>query len=165
MNVHRVGRPSPALAVAVIALFVALAGTAGAVGTAVVPLAKRALSADKAKTALVADNAKKIGGQTAQKLAQQASAQAAQMPGPASSAGGIVSVRTQSIGQLAPNQGRPVSISCDAGAKVLGGGFSSDGPVYNFDSYPSGDATWSMYLANPDDSTGHAVTLYATCIK
>ena len=42
--------PSPALVIAVLALFVALSGTAVAAG--IVPLAKRAL---------VADNAKKLG--------------------------------------------------------------------------------------------------------
>ena len=42
-------RPSPALVIAVLALFVSLSGTAVAAG--VVPLAKRALSADKAKQA------------------------------------------------------------------------------------------------------------------
>ena len=51
-------RPSPALVVAVLALFVSLSGTAVAAG--VVPLAKRALSAD---------NAKKLEGQTAAAIA------------------------------------------------------------------------------------------------
>ena len=52
---------SPAFVVAMIALFVALGGTAGAVVTATVPLAKRALVADKAKvanTAKIANRAK-----------------------------------------------------------------------------------------------------------
>jgi collagen triple helix repeat protein len=48
--------PSPALVVAVVALFFSLAG--GAIGAAVVPLAKHALTAD------VANNAKKLGGKT-----------------------------------------------------------------------------------------------------
>ena len=52
-------RSSPALVVAMAALFVALGGTAGAVVTAAVPLAKRAL---------VADNAKKLNGVTASQL-------------------------------------------------------------------------------------------------
>ena len=47
-------RLSPAFVVAMIALFVALGGTAGAVVTAAVPLAKRALVADKAKVATTA---------------------------------------------------------------------------------------------------------------
>jgi hypothetical protein len=48
--------PSPALVVAVAALFFSLAG--GAIGAAVVPFAKHALTAD------VANNAKKLGGKT-----------------------------------------------------------------------------------------------------
>jgi hypothetical protein len=48
--------PSPALVVALVALFFSLAG--GAIGAAVVPLAKHALTAD------VANNAKKLGGKT-----------------------------------------------------------------------------------------------------
>jgi len=50
--------PSPALVIAVLALFVALSGTAVAAG--VVPLAKRAL---------VADNAKKLNGLSAGAIA------------------------------------------------------------------------------------------------
>jgi hypothetical protein len=49
--------------IALLALFGALSGTAVAAG--VVPLAKRALSADKAK---VADNARKLGGKTPAQL-------------------------------------------------------------------------------------------------
>jgi hypothetical protein len=70
-------RPSPALVVATVALFVALGGTAGAVVTAAVPLAKRAL---------VADNAKKVGGLTAVQLgsaAAQAGAKVALSESPA----------------------------------------------------------------------------------
>jgi hypothetical protein len=51
-------RVSPALVVAMIALFVALCGSAGAVVTATVPLAKRALVADRAKVANTAKTAK-----------------------------------------------------------------------------------------------------------
>ena len=56
-------RPSPALVVAMVALFVALGGTAGAVVTAAVPLAKREL---------VSDNAKKLNGFTANQVASAA---------------------------------------------------------------------------------------------
>ena len=67
--------------VALLALFVSLSGTAVAAG--VVPLAKRALTADRAK---VADNAKKLDGPATAALLQKA----AQTPGPASSASGLV---------------------------------------------------------------------------
>jgi hypothetical protein len=69
MDGGRIRRQSPALVVAMLALLVALGGTAGAVVTAAVPLAKRALSADRAKVALVAENAKKVDGQTVSQIA------------------------------------------------------------------------------------------------
>jgi hypothetical protein len=59
MNTNRIRRPSPALAIATIALFVAFGGTASAVATAVVPLAKRALTAN---------NAQKLEGLTANQI-------------------------------------------------------------------------------------------------
>lgn len=77
---------SPALVVALVALFVSLGGTA--VAAAVVPLAKRALMADRAKQADVATNARRLGGKTAAQIAAQSrgarGAQGAQGPaGPA----------------------------------------------------------------------------------
>lgn len=58
---------SPALVVALIALFASLGGTAVAAG--IVPLAKRALTADNAKQA---DNARRLGGKTVAQIAAQA---------------------------------------------------------------------------------------------
>ncbi len=152
----RVHRPGATMVVALLALFVALGGVATA--AAVVPLAKRAL---------VADNAKKLGGKTLPQLtAATASAIAAgaALPSPASSAAGLAVVKTASGGQLAANDGRDFSIACDAGQKIFSGGFSSDGSVFNFDSYPQSDTTWVLYLANGGSTTAN-VTLYATCIK
>ncbi|MDP9262060.1 MAG: hypothetical protein M3O89_08830, partial [Actinomycetota bacterium] len=64
-------RPSPALVVAVAALFAALSG--GAVAAGIVPVAKHAFTAD---SATVAVNARHLGGKTAAQLA-------ASMRGPA----------------------------------------------------------------------------------
>jgi hypothetical protein len=152
-------RPSPALAVATVALFVALGGTAGAVVTAAVPLAKRAL---------VADNAKKLGGMTSAQIAAQG-AKAAVTLSPAgareaSSAAGVVSLKTSSA-SLPANGGSEFTISCDAGQRVAGGGFSSDGAVFNLDSYPASDSSWRLFLANGSETSGASVTLYATCIR
>jgi hypothetical protein len=148
-------RFSPAFVVAMIALFVALGGTAGAVATQAVPLAKRALTAD---------NAKKLGGQTSAQIISQAS-KAAQAPGPASTASGLVTTVTQSVGTFAPGMEAAVSVVCGAGKKVLGGGFSSDGAVFSFDSHPANDTTWRMYLVNGDEAQPAAnVTVYAICI-
>jgi len=112
---QRFRQPTPSFVVAVVALFFALGGTAGAITAAAVPLAKRAL---------VADNAKKLEGKTSAQLlaasAKQASA-AAQQPGPASSAAGLVTIKTASW-TLAPNQGGEFTVTCDAGQKAIAGG-------------------------------------------
>lgn len=145
-------RPSPALVVALLALFISLSGTAVAAG--VVPLAKRALSADKAK---VADNAKKLEGQAAAALLQKA----AQMPGPASTAAGLISIK-QATDSIAPKSGREVVIGCDGGKKVVSGGYASDSAI-GFDSRPISDSAWGLYLLNPGDGNAN-VTLYAVCM-
>jgi len=158
MNVRRMKRPSPAFVVAMVALFVALGGTAGAVVTQAVPLAKRAL---------VADNAKKVGGQSSAQIVSQAAKaaqQAALAPGPASTAAGLVIVKTQAVGQIAPEQFRDASLACDSGQKVIGGGLSSDGAVVLLDSFPSNDTTWSASGINFGGGPAN-VTIWATCLK
>jgi hypothetical protein len=138
--------PSPAFVLALVALFVALSSTA--VAASVVPLARRALQAD---------NARKLGGKTA--------AQVAALPGPATSAGGLVAIETASF-SLAAGAGSEVIVACDGGQRAVGWGFDSDGPVFNFDTRPMGNgAAWAMFLANPDDSAGHSGTAYAICLR
>jgi hypothetical protein len=157
MNVFK-KRPSVAFVVAMLALFVALGGTAGAVVTAAVPLAKRAL---------VADNAKKVNGLTAVQIAAAGARAGAALAAknPPTSAAALVTRKT-STATIAAGGGQAYTIACDAGQKVLGGGFSSDGPlVVAVASGPTDDATWSLGLLNLDDSAGHNITLYATCIK
>jgi hypothetical protein len=99
-------------------------------------------------------------------LPRRAVAQASQAPGPASTAAGLVTVKTQSLGTWAPQQNGEVTISCDAGQKVLGGGFASDGSVFDLDSHPANDTTWRLYLVNGSDSQpANNVTLFATCLR
>jgi hypothetical protein len=159
VNALRSKRPSAALVVAMIALFVALGGTASAVVSAAVPLAKRAL---------VADNAKKLGGQTSAQISAKAASaavsQASQVPGPASTAAGLVTIKTAS-GQVPAGGGQGFTISCDAGQKVMGGGFTSSEIVLGLDSYPSNDTTWSLFLGNLNDGAAANVSVYATCLK
>jgi hypothetical protein len=157
--------PSPAMAVALAALFVGLSGTAVAAG--VPALAKRAL---------VADNAKKLGGQTSAQLlatantaakqaAQSAASAAASQPGPASTAAGLTVIKTQSGGAMPPgNSLRQLEVACDAGQKVVGGGMSSDGVIVTFDSYPKSDASWEVVVGNLGGGTAN-VTVYAICLK
>ena len=163
MHIDRTRRLSPALLIAMIALFVALGGTAGAVVTATVPLAKRAL---------MADNAKKLGGQTPAQLtaqaAQRALAQASEAAGPASTAAGIVTIKTQSFGSIPDDRSvHPFRITCDAGQKVLSGGlYSSNNVISAYDSYPADASTWEFSIShNGSDPTPANVSVYAVCIK
>jgi hypothetical protein len=159
MDGPMIKRPSPALVIAMIALFVALGGTAGAVVTAAVPLAKRALTAD---------NSKKLNGFTANQIASAAvRASLQESPAgarPASSVVGLMAIKTASTTIAASGEG-DFTIACDSGQKVAGGGFSSDGAVFNLDSFPANDSTWRIYLVNGSTSTAANVTLYATCLR
>jgi hypothetical protein len=146
-------RPSAALVVAMIALFVALGGTAGAVVTAAVPLAKRAL---------VADNAKKLSGQTASQLVSQAAA----APGPASTAASLVSVKTAPFALSANGQGS-FTATCDAGQKAIAGGYANPvGTAFSVDTGPTSDGTgWSIYLLEGTGSGVAAGLIQAICLK
>jgi hypothetical protein len=158
---EKMRKPGPSLVIATAALFVALGGTAGAVVDAAVPLAKRAL---------VADNAKKLGGKNEAAIVSEAVAQAvpqavdqaAERPGPASTAAGLVATKTASNSIGARAQGE-FTASCDSGKKVIGGGYSTDGNVLGFDSRPTNETTWSVYLLNGGSSSA-SVTIYAICI-
>ena len=134
--------PRPAMVVACIALLVSLGGTA----VAATPTVKRAL---------FANNAGKLQGKTA--------AQIAALPGPASSAAGLLVTKSQSD-SLAPQAEREITISCDAGKKIVSAGFSATGPVIAFDTRPTSDTSWAFYLANLSNSQGSSVTLNAICM-
>ena len=161
MNGLKRRRPSPALVVAMVALFVALGGTAGAVVNAAVPLAKRAL---------VADNAKKVGGLTATQLgtaAAQAGAElSAKVPGPASTASALVTIKTAPW-SLGGGQGNDFAAACDAGQKVVAGGYDNpSGDALALDTRPGPDGTsWRVFLVNISDTAGASGTVYAICLK
>lgn len=157
---RRLRLPSPALVVACLALVVALSGTAVAAG--IVANARHAHRADVATRAL---NADKVGGKTPVQIAAAGAQAGAQLPGPASTAADLVTVKTQTGAQLAAQHDQTFVISCDGGAKIMGAGFSSDGPVINVNSYPTSDTTWTLDLANVDNAAAHSVSLYATCLK
>jgi hypothetical protein len=158
--------PSPAMTVALVALLVALSGTALAAG--VVPLAKRAL---------VADNAKKLGGKSAAQIASlpgpattlngKTADDIASAPGPASTITGTIVVKKQSV-TLETFQTIDTSVACDAGQKAIGGGFEAPdaaGSVFAFDTRPSADGTaWKLRLGSALDAdvTGD---VYAICVK
>ena len=74
-----------------------------------------------------------------------------------------VTVHTQSY-SLAANGQQLFTVSCAAGQKAVGGGFDSNGGVFNFDTKPTGlDDGWSIDLANPDPVTDSG-TVYAICL-
>src|SRR5262245_1742893 len=155
---QRFRHPTPSFVVAVVALFFALGGTAGALTTAAVPLAKRAL---------VADNAMKLGGKSAAALAKHAARQAAALPGPASSAAGLVSIKSGTW-SLAPGQGLEFTVTCDAGQKAVAGGWEDpNGWAHEWDNRPSPDGgSWRIYVGNSSNAPGQqSGSLYAICIK
>lgn len=133
--------PSPAIVIACLALLISMSGTA----IAATPVVKRAL---------FANNAGKLQGKTA--------AQVAALPGPASSAAGLFSTKT-AADSLAPESGREFTIGCDAGKKVVSGGYSTSALVFGFDSRPTSETTWGMYLLNADDAAA-SINLYAVCV-
>lgn len=157
----RIRKPGPAMVVALVALTVALSGSAVAAG--IVPLAKRALSADNAKHALVADSARKLGTQTAAQIA----AQAAQAPGPASTAAGLVVVKTAGWTN-SPGQEQNDTVTCDAGQKAIGGGWADPGDwSQTYQSFPTADGTgWTRQVYTFSNAPGtQSGTLYAVCLK
>jgi hypothetical protein len=141
---HRIPRPSPALVIALIALFVALSGTAVAAG--IVAHAK------------LADNATKLQGKSAAQVAAMAAA-------PASLAGYTT---VKSAGWSLPaNQGGDFTATCDAGQKAIGGGFDNpQGGGLAIDTRPTPDGSgWRVYVLNVMDTSGSSGSVYAICLK
>jgi hypothetical protein len=151
-------RPSPALVVALLALFISLTGTAVAAG--VVPLAKRALLADRAKTAdhaKTADNATnatKLGGLTAAQVGSLA-------PPP------NVYYKTMPWTLTAGSDPQDFTVTCDAGEHVIGGGFDNpDTNALPSDTHPTADGTgWVVNLDNLSPSSDSSGTIYAVCLR
>jgi hypothetical protein len=132
--------PSPAMVVAMLALLVALSGTAVAAG--IVPKAKVAL------------NSLKLQGKTAVQVAALA-------PAP-TTVGSLVAIKTAPW-SLAPGDVNDFTVTCDSGKKVTGGGF--EGVALAFQTRPGSDgASWKVTLANLSDSASASGTLFAACI-
>jgi hypothetical protein len=162
---RRISHLSPALAVAVLALFVALSGTAWAVENAIVPLASRALNAD---------NSKKLGGKTAAQVAAmpgpaatlggKTAVQIAATPGPASNVASLVSIKSMPW-SLNPSQQGAFTAACNAGQKATGGGFDNPaGSALTLESKPGTDgASWSVYELNISSSAPASGSVYVVC--
>ena len=96
-----------------------------------------------AKRALVTDNAMKVGGQTRAAITTAA----ARQPGPASSAAGLVTVKTAPW-SLVSDGHSDTAVMCDAGRKAIGGGYDDPGGyAYAWDTRPTGDgAGWRLHV-------------------
>lgn len=149
---RRIRLPSPAMVVALLALLVALSGTAVAAG--VVPLAKRAL---------IADNAGKLQGKTALVLEKEAAA----LPSPAVSAAGLVTVKT--VPWSVASGGMTTAIgACDAGQKVVSAGWDDPGGwAHEWDSRPVADgSSWAMIITVSNQAPGtQSGTMYLVCVR
>jgi hypothetical protein len=139
-----IGRPGAAMTVALVALFVALGGTA----VAATPIVKRAL---------LANNALKLQGRTA--------AQVAALPGPTSSVGGLVSVASAEY-RIGVGGTLLIDVPCGAGQRAIAGGVSTalGGRVSASTSYPSAAGTWTFDLVNLRTDGPAVGNAYAICI-
>lgn len=170
-------RVSPALVISMIALFVALSGTGYA--QKIVPLAKRALSADKAK---VATNALKLNNQTATQIAAipgpatdaatlngQTAAQIAATPGPTSSiAGSLFTYRTDSFELSSEGATARTDVKCQTGEKAIAGGWSIDSGLASVtkDSPQPDGLGWRFSIFAESGNDLPAVgTVFAICAK
>jgi hypothetical protein len=183
---RKLRRPSPALVVASLALFVSLTGTAVSAG--IVPLAKRARVADNAKklggktraqVVATPGPATTLGGKTAEEIAAlpgpadtlngKTADEIAATPGPASTAAGVVTERVTNY-TLGPAGEQDFASGCAAGEKVVGGGFNNanlgGAPALTLADRPSPDATtWRVFLVNLSDSDTASGQIFALCVK
>jgi hypothetical protein len=161
--------PSPAMLVALTALFFSLAGTGIAAADKAVPLAKRALFAVNSgklqgKTAGQiaaipgpATDAQTLGGKSADAIAATA--------GPASTAAPLVTYNTGAF-SLPANGEQTFAVACGAGERAISGGFTSPNAVLSGDTLPaSNGTTWQIYLINLSSSQPASGTAYAICMK
>jgi hypothetical protein len=179
-------RITPSLVLAMIALFAALSTSGYA--AQIVPLAKRALTADKAKTANTAKlaNLAKVANtarsadtaataQTAnvavdaQALGGLTAAQIAAMPGPANAlSASLFTVRTDSFELSQEGQIVGVTVNCQAGERAIAGGWAQeDGAAYVLQDSPTANSTgWRFVVWGASGNNLAAVgTIYAICAK
>ena len=172
--------PSPAMFVALMSLFVALAGTGWAQDA--VPLARRALTADTAKVATTARNAQRLQGRTAAAIAAtpgpatdartlngQTAAQIASTPGPASSLpASAITYRTQSWSVNNEDEVARDTALCQTGEKVIGGGWDqASGVVLTTRDQPLPDGSgWRVHLfAESGNDLPASGTIWAVCLR
>jgi hypothetical protein len=154
--------PSPALVISCVSLIVALSSTAVAAG--IVANARHANKADLATRAL---NSDKLQGRTAVQIAVAGAQAGAQLPGPASSAAGLVTVKA-AMWSLAPGAEGDVTVPCDSGQKAISGGWDDPGGWgKSVDSRPTPDGSaWRTYVTVGSGAPGpQSGTVYAICLE
>jgi hypothetical protein len=170
-------RMTPSLVLSIIALFAALSTTSYA--QSVVPLAKRALSADKAK---VATNALKLNGQTATQIAAtpgpgtdaatlngQTAAQIAAAPGPTSAlAGSLFTIRSIGWSVQLEDERVDARALCLPGERAVDGGYdqavglaaiAADRPI------PDGSGWFINIFAESGDTVPANGSVWVICAR
>jgi hypothetical protein len=153
-------RPSPALAVSILALAVASVGTAGAL-----PGKGKVKANDLAKNS-VKEKAIKTGAVSSRTIA--AGAVSSEKLGPV----GVVTGPTDAVHDSVAGDGIPggasSSVQCPPGSKITGGGVQTRSfsiqPVDIESSYPSGNDTWSATGSQDAGPGGGEITAYALCL-
>jgi hypothetical protein len=170
-------RMTPSLVLSIIALFAALSTTSYA--QSVVPLAKRALNANKAK---VAANALKLNNQTATQIAAtpgpgtdaatlngQTAAQIAATPGPTSSlAGSLFTVRSVPWSVQLQGEKADSRALCSVGEKAVAGGWDiANGLVAAKVDRPQTDGSGWFFqgFANSGDTLPASGSAWVVCAK
>jgi hypothetical protein len=170
----RFRRPSPALVISVIALFVALSGT-GLASTIV----KEALHAKKADRAKLATNSLKLDNQTAAQVAATpgpattlgglTADQIAGTPGPANAISGLLAVRSVGWSNSSGNQGIDWYARCQPGEKAVGGGWDEiEGNARFTYNRPTQDGTaWWVHTFTPatGDTFPASGSIWVVCSK
>jgi hypothetical protein len=173
--VHRLPRPSGAMVVACLALFVALAGTSYAtvlnvprnsVGTPNLKrnaVTARKLAPNAVRTAHVLDGTLLAADFKAGQIPQGAKGDKGDPGAPGLSGVQVVTAQKKVMNALYNAQ----SVSCPAGKRVLGGGVrtsvvnAASGPfVYN--SNPNGTTGWTAEMAS-SPAQSWTMTVYAVC--
>lgn len=170
-------RLTPSLIISMIALLVALSSTG--IAATVVPLAKRALTADRAK---VATNAQKLNGLTATQIAAmpgpatdaatlngQTAAQIAATPGPTSAlAGSLFTYRTESWSVDVKGDKTDARALCQSGEKAVGGGFDIAGGIpviLKNQPLTNGSGWWVQPYQAEEDTSPSSGTAWVVCAK
>jgi hypothetical protein len=180
-------RPTPAMAVSLTALVIAMGGTSYAVtklpsnsvGTkqlkrnavATADIKARAINSSKVKDGSLkgVDIDEASLGQVPL-AARAALADRATTVDLAALAGGldrvVYRVATVTVAPASPTESTTgvATARCDAGQLVVGGGVKLEENMSVVDTYPDGAAAWTVHAHNDDPLAAHSFTTYAICI-